>query len=82
MACKHCESKNQEMFAAELSDCFPRFEDLRQSPVYVSQRRYACLDCGYIDLRIPTAELERLKLGLSAPTGRNHSTPDSSPSSQ
>ncbi len=67
MACKHCGSKNQQMIEAELSACYPRIEDLRQSPIYVCQRSLICLDCGYIDLRVPTAELEQLTRGISMP---------------
>jgi hypothetical protein len=82
MVCKHCGSKNLEMFEAEFSACFPRIEDLRQSPVYVCQGSLICLDCGYVDFKIPAAELDELKRGLYAPRGRNHSGSDSSISSQ
>ena len=67
MACKHCGSKNQEKFTAELSVCFPRIENFRQSPVYVCQSSLICLNCGNIELQVPAAELEQLKEGLATP---------------
>lgn len=82
MACKQCGSKNLEMFQTEFSACFPQIENLRRSPIYVSQGSQICLDCGCIDLRIPAAELDQLKRGLSAPRERNDSGSDSSLSSQ
>jgi len=81
MACKHCGSKNQETFEAELSACFPSMENLRQNPVYVCQRTLICLDCGSTDLKVPAAELQRLKQGSSSLEGPGHTAPDASLSS-
>jgi hypothetical protein len=81
MACRDCGSNNQGTFEAELSACSPRIENLRQSPVYVCQTALICLDCGYIDFRVPAAELQRLKQGFSSRTGPSHSAPDASLSS-
>jgi hypothetical protein len=78
MSCRHCGSKNQQTFEAELSACFPQMEDLRQSPVYVCQSTLICLDCGHTDLKVPAAELQQLKLSLSSPTGPNHFALDAS----
>jgi hypothetical protein len=81
MPCKHCGSKNQQMFEAEVSACFPHMENLRQSPVYVCQSALICLDCGHTDLKVPAAELDRLKQGLSSLPAPIHSVPDTSLSS-
>jgi hypothetical protein len=81
MACRHCGSNNQGTFTAELSACSPGMENLRQSPVYVCQTAVICLDCGSIDFRVPAAELQRFKQGLSLHRGPNHSAPDTSLSS-
>jgi hypothetical protein len=81
MSCKHCGSKNQETFEAELSACSSRIENLRQSHIYVCQRTLICLDCGYTDLKVPAAELRRLKQGSSSLAGPGHSAPDASLSS-
>jgi hypothetical protein len=78
MSCRYCHSKNLEVFEAELSTCSPRMENLRQSPVYVCQSTLICLDCGSIDFKVPAAELQRLKGGLSSPTGPNDPVPDAS----
>jgi hypothetical protein len=64
VSCTYCHSKNQEAFEAELSACFPRIENLERSPVYACQSALICLDCGSVDFKVPTAELQRLKKGL------------------
>jgi len=64
--CRYCSSKNEETFEAEFSLCFPLIENLRQSPIYVCQRTRICLDCGHTDLKVPAAELQRLKSGSSS----------------
>ena len=81
MSCRYCHSKNQEAFEAELSACFLRMQDLGQSPVYACQRALICLDCGFIDFKVPAAELQRLKEGLSSRTRPDHSDPEASLSS-
>ena len=81
MSCRYCGSKNEETFEAEFSVCFPRIENLRQSPIYVCQRTRICLDCGHTDLTVPAAELQRLKPESSSSAGPNLSDPDDTPSS-
>jgi hypothetical protein len=39
-------------------------ENLGQCPVYACQSALICLDCGSVDFKVPTAELQRLKKGL------------------
>jgi hypothetical protein len=80
MSCRHCGSKTEETFEAEFSVCFPRIENLRQSPIYVCQRTRICLDCGNAKLKVPAAELQRIKPGSSS-AGPNQSVPDDTPSS-
>ena len=78
MSCRYCGSTNEETFEAEFSVCFPRIENLRQSPIYVCQRTRICLDCGNAELKVPAAELQRIKPGSSS-AGPNQSVPDDTP---
>ena len=63
MACKGCGSEKQQYFSGELSVAFPAIEKLKQAPVYVVQKILVCLNCGYTELIIPTAELAQLRKG-------------------
>jgi len=63
MACKSCGSEKQQCFSGELSVAFPAIERLKQAPVYVVQKILVCLNCGYTELIIPTAELAQLRKG-------------------
>lgn len=47
----------------ELSISFLGIENLKLGPVNVIQKTPVCLDCGYLDLVLPTAELEHLRKG-------------------
>jgi hypothetical protein len=64
MACKKCASEKQQHFSGELSVAFLAIEKLKQSPVYVTQKILVCLDCGYTELIVPTAELDQLRKGM------------------
>jgi hypothetical protein len=64
MACKSCGSEKQQYFSGELSVAFLAIEKLKQAPVYVIQKILVCLDCGYVDLIVPSAELEQLRKGI------------------
>ena len=64
MACMKCASEKQQYFSGELSVAFLAIEKLKQSPVYVVQKILVCLDCGYTELIIPTAELDQLRKGM------------------
>jgi hypothetical protein len=64
MACKSCASEKQQYFTGELSVAFLAVEKLKKGPVYVVQKILICLDCGFAELIIPTAELEQLKKGI------------------
>ena len=64
MACKSCGSEKQQYFSGELSVAFLAIEKLKRDPVYVIQKILVCLDCGYVDLIVPSAELEQLRKGI------------------
>lgn len=64
MACKSCASGKQQYFSGELSVAFLDMARLNQSPVYVVQKTLVCLDCGYAELTVPTAELHQLRKGM------------------
>ena len=63
MACKSCGSEKQQHFSGELSVAFLAVEKLKQAPVYVVQKILVCLDCGYAEINVPTAQLEQLRKG-------------------
>jgi len=63
MACKSCGSEKQRYFSGELSVAFLAIEKLKQAPVYVVQKILVCLDCGYAEINVPTAQLEQLRKG-------------------
>ena len=66
MPCKGCTSDNQQYFSVDLALAFPGVERLKLSPVYVCPKILVCLDCGYAELVVAAAELERLKKGMAA----------------
>jgi hypothetical protein len=71
MACKKCASNAQQDFASERSVVFPGIQGLNVSPIYIPQHILVCLGCGFTELVIPGAELDRLKDGLSACRSRS-----------
>ena len=66
MACKRCGSEVQQQLDTELIASFPDIKRSNFSPVYVTQRIFVCLDCGFAELVIPASELERLRKGAAA----------------
>jgi hypothetical protein len=65
MACKKCASITQQEFAGEVSAVFPGIQGLNLPPVYICQNIVVCLDCGFTELVIPGAELDKLRNGLA-----------------
>jgi hypothetical protein len=64
MACLSCGSECQSVFNAELALSFSGLEGVTLNPpVYMVVRAPVCLDCGYVDLRIPDGELKQLREG-------------------
>jgi hypothetical protein len=61
MACKKCASGNERSFKSEMSLAFRELENVDQAPLYVSQDISVCLDCGHIELTLPSAKLAQLK---------------------
>jgi hypothetical protein len=65
--CKRCTSVAQQDFPGEVSVNYPGMQRLNLSPVYICQDVLICLDCGFTELVIPGAELERLRVGMAQP---------------
>jgi hypothetical protein len=57
-------SQRLQSFSGELSVAFPGIERLNLSPVYLCQKILVCLDCGYTELVISGAGLEKLRKGM------------------
>lgn len=68
MACKVCNSENVQKLDGELTVSLPSPKDLKVPPVYVCQSVLVCLDCGFAELAIPTAELLPFKKAKAAST--------------
>jgi hypothetical protein len=66
MACRVCKSENLQKMDGELTVSLPSLKSLKVPPIYVCQVVLACLDCGFMELVIPTAELESLKKAKAA----------------
>jgi hypothetical protein len=61
MSCRKCASNNERSFKSEMILAFRELENVDRSPLYVSQDISVCLDCGHIELTLPSAKLEQLK---------------------
>jgi hypothetical protein len=61
MSCKKCASSNERSFKSEMTLAFRELENVDRAPLYVSQDISVCLDCGHIELTLPSAKLEQLK---------------------
>lgn len=66
MTCKKCASTGQQYFLSELSILFPERDRLNSSSIYICQDVLICLDCGYVELVVAAAELEKLRVGMDA----------------
>jgi hypothetical protein len=74
MVCEKCSSGNLRSFKGELAVAFRELENVNQSPVYVSQDIWVCLDCGHTGIDIPAAKLEPLRQKLSGPDAQRRSS--------
>jgi hypothetical protein len=72
VGCRSCGSETQQELVGELTASLPNIKGLTFRPLYASQHVWVCLDCGFAELVIPPAELQRLKKAV-APS----SSPDS-----
>lgn len=70
MACKKCGSAAQQSFPSDHTLNFPGIARLKVSPVYIAQDLLVCLDCGFSEMAIPTAELDQLTRGMGRPPSR------------
>ena len=61
MSCRKCASNNERSFKSEMTLAFREPENVDRAPLYVSQDISVCLDCGHIELTLPSAKLEQLK---------------------
>jgi hypothetical protein len=61
MSCGKCASNNERSFKSEMTVAFRELENVDRAPLYVSQDISVCLDCGHIELTLPSAQLEQLK---------------------
>ena len=67
MVCKVCNSENLQKLEGELTASLPGLKDLEVPPIYVCQNVLVCMECGFTELVIPTAELLSLKKAKAAP---------------
>ena len=61
MSSKKRASSNERSFQSEMTLAFRELENVDQAPLYVSQDISVCLDCGHIELTLPSEKLEQLK---------------------
>lgn len=67
MVCKVCNSENLQKLEGELTASLPSLQGLEVPPIYVCQNVLVCMECGFTELVIPTAELLSLKKAKAAP---------------
>jgi len=64
MSCMMCTSSgDQAEFTTEMAIHFPGRKNLNRPHVFVFTNVLVCLDCGFSQLTIPEAELQKLKTG-------------------
>jgi hypothetical protein len=61
MVCRACGSENLQKLSGELTASFTSVENSKFPPLYFSREFWACLDCGFVELRIPAAQLQSLR---------------------
>jgi hypothetical protein len=62
MPCKLCASKNQVRLNAELALTSAKLKSaLQDPPLYLIAKPVVCLDCGFVQLRVPRPKLKVLK---------------------
>jgi hypothetical protein len=67
MVCLSCGSECQSVFNAELALSFSGLEGVTiNPPLYMVLRTPVCLDCGFVDLRIPDGELKQIRNGIAS----------------
>ena len=61
MPCRACRSDKVRQLRGELTATWPSLEELKVSPIYVSEDVIVCLDCGFAELVIPQGALKELE---------------------
>ena len=61
MSCKNCESENVQKLSGELTASLPDAKDVKVPPVYICQEVLICIDCGFLEMRVPVGKLDLLK---------------------
>jgi hypothetical protein len=82
MVCKHCGSREQKTFHAELVATFRGSENLRKASIYLCKATLICTNCGTIELKVSGTELEKFRQGFASDKTPNYSGNDSSLGSQ
>ena len=68
MSCKSCHSHNQSLFPSEICIHFTGSKELTTPHVMVFPQLAVCLNCGFTEFSIPSAELRRLVEGSAHDT--------------
>jgi hypothetical protein len=63
--CPLCRSHNQADFSSEILIHFTGFTNLDKPGVWVFPILLVCLDCGFLQSKVPASELKRLAAGTS-----------------
>ena len=61
MSCKSCGSENAQKLSGELTASLPELKDVKVSPIYICQEVLICMDCGFLQMRVPADKLEVLR---------------------
>lgn len=65
MSCRSCQSGKQQSFPSEINVHFPGRENLSKPTVMAFPKILICLNCGFAEFQVPTAELQRLAEGFA-----------------
>ena len=66
MSCKRCQSGNLKGFNAEMAIHFPGWEGLEKPIVWAFPQLLVCLDCGFVEFRLPGPQLAELDSGAQS----------------
>jgi hypothetical protein len=80
MSCLSCGSKKQAEFSAEMVIHFVGFKNLDKPGVWLFPAVLVCLDCGFLQSKVPAPELTSLAVGTSETDQVSEGTVDDKPS--
>ena len=66
MACRQCDSDNQQKVGVEVNVHFPGWNGLSRPTLMIFPQVVICLDCGFAEFSVPRAELGRLAMPKGA----------------